>query len=178
MNWSGRSRAGEHADLERAEGAAGVAVADFGEKSSASSSSVTRSLPRPRVLIGERSADERLDVVDRQRLELEHAAAADQRAVDGEEGILRRRADEDHDAVFDIGQQHVLLGPVEAVDFVDEEERPLAGGGEPVAGIVEDFAKFFDAAGDGADLRGSGCGCGGEQFGPAWFCRCRAGRRR
>ena len=87
-----------------------------------------------------------------ERLELKDPAAADQRAVDGEERVLRRRADQDHDAFFDVGQQHVLLRLVEAVDLVDEQQRLVAGGRQPIAGLVEHLAQFLHAAGHGAEL--------------------------
>ena len=38
---------------------------------------------------------------------------------------MRRRADQPHDAALDIRQQHVLLRLVEAVDFVNEQNRGL-----------------------------------------------------
>ena len=44
----------------------------------------------------------------------------------GEERVLRRRPDQDDDAVLHVRQQHVLLGLVEAVDLVEEQDRPLA----------------------------------------------------
>ena len=137
--------------------------------SSASSSICDLLLAQPALLIGKRAADERFDVVGRQRLEFEHAAAADQRAVEREERILRGRADKDHDAFFDVGQEHVLLGAVEAMDFVDEQQRALAGGGEQIAGLVENFAEFFDAAGDGADLPEVAAAGGGQQMGERRF---------
>ena len=58
----------------------------------------------------------------------EDLAAAQQRRVDREERVLRRRPDQDDDAVLDVRQQHVLLGLVEAVDLVEEQDRPLAVG--------------------------------------------------
>ena len=72
----------------------------------------------------------------RQRLEGEDLAAAQQRRVDGEERVLRRGADEDDAALLHVGQQHVLLGAVEAVQLIDEEDgapagRPPARSGPP-----------------------------------------------
>ena len=61
-----------------------------------------------------------------QRLKLEDAAAADQRLVDLEVGVFSRRADQDHRAVLDPGQQGILLRLVEAVHFVHEENGALA----------------------------------------------------
>ncbi len=41
-------------------------------------------------------------------------------------GFSRRRPDEDHVALLHVRQEHVLLGLVEAMDLVDEQQRPLA----------------------------------------------------
>ena len=46
-------------------------------------------------------------------------------------GILRRGADEDDRAVLDPGQQRILLGLVEAVHLVDEEDGALVVEAEP-----------------------------------------------
>ena len=54
--------------------------------------------------------------------ELEDAGAADECGVDFEEGVFGGGADEGEGAVFDPGEEGVLLGFVEAVDFVDEED--------------------------------------------------------
>ena len=50
--------------------------------------------------------------------ELEDPAAREQGAVDREIGVFGGGADEDDGAVFDPGQQRVLLGFVKAVNFV------------------------------------------------------------
>ena len=55
----------------------------------------------------------------------EDLATREQGAVQLEGRVFGRGADEDHGAVLDIGQEAVLLGAVEAVDFVDEQQRPL-----------------------------------------------------
>ena len=70
------------------------------------------------------------------RLELEDAAAADQGAVDREERVLGRRPHEDHFALLHARQEHVLLGLVEAMDLIDEQQRPLAVGRQPVVGLA------------------------------------------
>ena len=76
--------------------------------------------------VGQGLARDGEEVVLRQRLELEDAAAADQRLVDLEVGVLGGRADQDHRAVLDPRQQRVLLRLVEAVDLVHEEDGALA----------------------------------------------------
>ncbi len=51
--------------------------------------------------------------------------ARQQRAVQFEGRILRRGADQDHRAVLHHRKETVLLAAVEAVDFVDEQQRAL-----------------------------------------------------
>jgi hypothetical protein len=58
-------------------------------------------------------------------LQDEHLAPRQERAVELEAGVLRRRADEHDRAVFNVGQKRVLLGAVETVDLVDEKQGPL-----------------------------------------------------
>jgi len=71
---------------------------------------------------------------------LKNPAAADQRLLTvkkdfrwllqpGSQVLLPRR------------QEHVLLGLVEAVDFIDEQQRALPLGREPVVGGRKDFAQ-------------------------------------
>ena len=52
-------------------------------------------------------------------------AARQEGAVQLEARVLGGRADQDDRPVLDIGQEGVLLGAVEAVDLVDEQERAL-----------------------------------------------------
>ena len=56
----------------------------------------------------------------------EHLRAAQQRRVQFEAGVLGGRADEGDRAVLDIRQETVLLRAIEAMDFVDEQQRALA----------------------------------------------------
>ena len=59
----------------------------------------------------------------------QHLAARQQRGVELEARILGRRADQGDRAVLDIRQEAVLLGAVEAVDLVHEQQGLLAGAG-------------------------------------------------
>src|SRR5258707_846929 len=56
-------------------------------------------------LIGERAADDLAELVVAERLQGEQERAGQQRADDGEEGVLGGRADERHPAVLHGGQQ-------------------------------------------------------------------------
>ena len=76
-------------------------------------------------------------------LQHEDLAARQERRVQLERGVLGGRTHQDHGAVLHIGQEAVLLGPVEAVDLVDEEERAAAGQA-PLLGPLEDLAQVGD----------------------------------
>ena len=67
----------------------------------------------------------------RQRIVVEpaqhqHLAARQERGVQLEGRVLGGGADQRHRAVLDIGQEAVLLGAIEAMDLVDEQQRALA----------------------------------------------------
>src|SRR5262249_32599119 len=76
----------------------------------------------------QRAPQERHDLVVRELIEDIDSAARKQCAVDLERRILRGGADQPDIAALDVGQKRVLLGAVEAVDFVHEENGPRAVG--------------------------------------------------
>src|SRR5260370_1912170 len=84
--------------------------------------------------------------------------AGEQRGDDFERRILSGRADKDDVAGFDVRKKGVLLGFVETVDFVDEDDGAMAGTGF-VLGGGHDFLDFLDAGEDGAE--GNKFGTGG-----------------
>lgn len=61
-----------------------------------------------------------------------------------EERIVRGRADETDDAALDVGQQDVLLGFAEAVDFIDEQDGRLPAHLAVVAGLIDLRADLSD----------------------------------
>ena len=98
----------------------------------------------------QRAIEQLHDFGIRQGFEDEDAAAREQRAVDFKGGVFRGRANQDDAAFFDVGQEGVLLGFVEAVDFVDEDDGFFAA--LPLAfGVFHDFFNVFDAAHDCAE---------------------------
>ena len=101
-------------------------------------------------------------------------ATADQGAVDREERVLRRGPHKDHFALLHARQEHVLLGLVEAMDLIDEQQGSLARRREPVVGLYEQLAQLLDPGGHGADLLEVAAALAGQQPGE----RCLAGARR
>jgi hypothetical protein len=129
--------------------------------SRASSSAVRLSAPRPRSGSVEGAVQQRRDLLFGELLEDVDAAAGEQRADDFEGGIFGGGADEADGAALDIGQEGVLLGLVEAMDFVDEED----GAGAHLRGLfagLHDLLDLLDAAEDGGEF---------EEGGAAWFRR-------
>jgi hypothetical protein len=62
----------------------------------------------------------------REGCEHDHERAREERTDDLEGWILGRRPHQDDGAPFDMGKKGVLLGLVEPVDFIDEEDRAPA----------------------------------------------------
>ena len=126
-------------------------------------------LLRPRQEIGERL---RLE-----RLEDEDAGAREERGVELEGRVLGGGADQRDGAVLHHRQEGVLLGAVEAVDFVDEEERPLAhlaAGARRLEGLLE----VGDAGEDGRNLLEMEIGLARREGGRRLSCRSPAAPRR
>ena len=70
--------------------------------------------------------------------------AGEEGGVEFEAGVFCRGTYQKNGAIFHIGQEAVLLGFVEAVDFVDEQEGALAILAADFGGF-EDFAQVGDA---------------------------------
>ena len=99
--------------------------------------------------VGQRPVDQRPQVVGGQRLQPEQRRAAPQRPVDLEEGVLGGGADQREEPVLHVGEEGVLLGAVEAVDLVQEQDRALAPLPQPGAGPLHHLPHLLHAGGDG-----------------------------
>ena len=95
------------------------------------------------------AARHRLELLHGQRLELVHLSSRQERGVDLEVGVLRRRADQRDHSLLDTGQERVLLRLVEAVDLVEEQDRALPVRAEPLARACENFPHLADGRRDG-----------------------------
>ncbi len=104
-------------------------------------------------------------------------AAREERRVDLEVRVLGRRADQRHEPVLDRRQQRVLLRLVEAVDLVEEEDRPLAVAAQPVAGPRDHAAHVVDPRRDRRQLLEGGARSSRPRSARASSCRRRAARR-
>ncbi len=116
----------------------------------------------------ERLTEQDGDAIFAERFEHIDAAAGEQRRDDFKRRILSCRADEADDAALDVGQKGVLLGLVEAVNLVDEEDgagvhlRGLRGGRHHLLDLL-------DAAHDGGELDEAGLRGFSNDFGESGF---------
>ncbi len=85
------------------------------------------------------------DLVVGERLQLDDGAAREQCGVDLEVGVLGRGTDQRQQAALDAGKEGILLGLVEAVDLVEEQDRSRPVCSEPVTCALEDAANVVDA---------------------------------
>ena len=77
-------------------------------------------------------------------IEPEQRRSAAQWRVHLEERVLRRRPDQRERAVLHGGQERVLLGLVEPVDLVEEQDRAPLVLAEPTPGPLDDVANVLD----------------------------------
>ena len=103
----------------------------------------------PALRVGERPLRDERELAVRERLEPEHTGARQERGDNLERGVLGGRADEDDRAVLDVRENRVLLGFVEAVDLVEEEDRAAVVAAPDLAGLLDGVAEVGDAGGDG-----------------------------
>ncbi len=101
----------------------------------------------------------------RQRGQLDHRAAREQRRVHLEVRVLGGRPDERDEPVLDGVEDGVLLCLVEAVDLVDEEDRPELVAAQSVARSRDHGPDVVDARRHGGDLLEGGTGPLGDDAG-------------
>ena len=119
------------------------------------------------IRVGDRAPHDARDVIVAQRLEPPDAHPRQEGGVDLEVGVLGRRPDQGDGAVLDMGQQGVLLGLVEAMDLVEEEQRPGAVQRQPILRLGDRRAKLDHARHDRRHRREVGADLGREQPGKA-----------
>ena len=82
--------------------------------------------PKPALFVCERALQQRDDLLLSQRLQHIHAAARKQRGNNFERRILRGRADQPDVALLHVRKKRILLGFVEAMNLVDENDGARA----------------------------------------------------
>ena len=159
-----------HRALEHVQRDPGVAAGDrdevrerlVGERHAARRPELAREAP---LGVIDRPSHDPADVVVGERLQAPHAQPRQERGVDLEVRVLRRRADERDGAVLDVRQERVLLRLVEAVDLVDEQHGPLAVEREPLLGIGDSAPNLGHTGHDGRERREVGTDLASEEAG-------------
>ena len=80
-----------------------------------------------------------------QEIEGDHPAAGEQRRNHLKRGVLGRGADQDDQTGFHVMEEGILLGLVEPVNLVDEQDGAFALKLALFFGFLDDFADLFDA---------------------------------
>src|SRR5262249_11519540 len=142
---------GRHAQLQQVQRHAGVAVRVQRDGLDRVLVDGDLLVAEPAIAVGQGAPQNGRDFVDLEAAQHEHLGSRQQRRGHLEGRVLRRRADEDDVAGFDARQERVLLRFVEAMDLVDEDNRPPAGGLAHPLGFGHDLADFLDARQHGAE---------------------------
>src|SRR5208283_2345231 len=122
--------------------------------------------------IGKGAAEKIDELRSGKRVEDIDLGAREERGDDFEGGVLGGGADEENVAGFDVREESVLLGFVEAMDFVNEDDGALAGVGFAL-GLGHDVLDFLDAAEDGAEGDEFAAGDAGDDAGERGFAAAR-----
>ena len=137
-------------EFERVVGRAGVAV---GERSYAEKNIVRdfdAFVAEAAFFVGEGATKKLDDLRSREWFEDVNLGAGEKRRNDFKGRIFRGRADEGDVAGFDVRKKSVLLGFVEAVDFVDEDDGAVTGARFVFCG-GHDVLDFLDAGENGTE---------------------------
>ena len=119
---------GEDRQFQGGQGPPGVAAGHAGKMGQGLLRHLRPHGPQTLVLIRQGPAQEGEDIFLFEGLEDEDPGPGQQRPDDLEIGILGGGADEGDQPLLHVGQEGVLLGLVEAVDFVDEQDGAAAPG--------------------------------------------------
>ena len=131
--------------LEKIQRHAGIAVRVQRYRAKRVGGDLHRSTAQAAFRVVKRARQDRRDLVDREPAKDEDFGPGQESRVHLERGVFGRRADEDDIAGLDTRQKRVLLRLVEAVDFVDEDDRAAPGRLTEALGVGHDVANLFDA---------------------------------
>jgi hypothetical protein len=95
--------------------------------------------------IGHGAFEQGNEIRGRERLQHVDARARKQCRIELEGRVLRRRTDEDECAVLDERQESVLLRLVEAVHFIEEQDRRPPAGASRGGCLLDSLADVLDA---------------------------------
>ena len=123
--------------------------------------------------IGQGALEQREQFLFGERTQFIDLRARDERRIDEEKRVVGGGADEANGARFDFGKQNILLGLVEAMDFVDEQNCRLARVGQAMDGAGQHAAHVGDVGLDAAEPLKTVLRARGDDMGERGFARAR-----
>ena len=165
----GFGRGGADGNLERGQGGAGIAAGHGDQRGFGLVIKAAVEVAQPVFGIGEGAVDEFSYLILGQGVESIDAGAGKEGRDDLKGGILRGCADEGNGAVLNVGENDVLLGLVEPVNFIDEEDGALACETPAAARLPKDAAEVGNTGFNGADRLKVGLGHVGDDAGKGCF---------
>ena len=138
------------AEFEGVVGDAGVAIGIGGDAEKDVVGGIEMRVTKAAFGISEGAVEEIDDLRGGEGIENVDLGAGEERGDDLEGRIFGGGADEEDVAGFNVRQEGVLLGFVEAVNFINEDDGALGGAGFAL-GLGHDLFDFLDAAEDGAE---------------------------
>ena len=137
-------RRGHHRQLKRGQRLARIAIGFLRKVIQSFSTCLDQFPTKPAILIRQGSLQQSHDLIHRHRLKLENLRARNQRRIDMEIRVVRRRTNEPHHPALDVRQEHILLRFVETMNFINEQNRRLSPQLTPGAGLINPRADFSD----------------------------------
>ena len=137
--------------LQHVERGAGVAVGQASDQAERVVVGLGPERGQAALSVGERAAHDPEQIVLGEPVQDVDAAAREQCPVHLEGRVLGGRAHQHDRALLDVGQEGVLLRPVEAMDLVDEEDRAPAAAGPFDVGLGDHLADLLDPREDGRE---------------------------
>src|SRR5262249_12120037 len=116
-------------------------------------------------LVSQGATEQGEGVVVGQGAEGADAGARESRGAAFEGGASSGGTDKGDGAALDVGENSILLGLVEAVDLIYEEDGAPPGHAQELAGILHDATEISDACGDSAKGDEAGVGDAGDDGG-------------
>ena len=153
---------GLHRQFEGVEQAAGIAAGHIEQVGLGLVAEADGPLSVAPLRIGQGAVQQLAKVAWLQPLEPEQAGAADEGLVDFEVGVFGGGADEGDGAVLHPRQQGVLLGRIEAVHLIDEQDRAQAVALQPLAGGLHLGSQLLHAREHGVEAGEVGAGGVGD----------------
>ena len=154
----------EDEGFECVEGSAEVSVANFGNGAEVMRFGGDLCGSESAFFVGDGFLQDFNDGFRRDGSQSKELTATEQGRDEIKAGVVGGGSDEANAAGFNIGEQQILLGFVEAVNFVDKENGAMF---VVVSGHAKDISQFRRVGEHGVESHHPGVGFGGNDFGEA-----------